>query len=117
MPIAPDIAQIQQMDINNLNDTIDKLQIKQSKEQLSDEELLTLRRATRQLQQSMTPQSLTGRLDAMIANKETNITETKGKLDKQNEEELQQFTQSQEVYKQSEIQAIEQADEEQKKTL
>lgn len=59
MPIAPDIAQIQQMDINNLNDTIDKLQIKQSKEQLSDEELLTLRRATRQLQQSMTPQSLT----------------------------------------------------------
>jgi hypothetical protein len=59
VPIAPDIAQIQQMDINNLNDTIDKLQIKQSKEQLSDEELLTLRRATRQLQQSMTPQSLT----------------------------------------------------------
>lgn len=53
------MAQIQQMDINNLNDTIDKLQIKQSKEQLSDEELLTLRRATRQLQQSMTPQSLT----------------------------------------------------------
>jgi len=117
VPIAPDIAQIQQMDINNLNDTIDKLQIKQSKEQLSDEELLTLRRATRQLQQSMTPQSLTWWLDEMIAKKETNIIETTNKLDKQNEQELAQFKQSQEAYKQSEIQAIEQADEEQKKTL
>ena len=117
VPIAPDMAQIQQMDINNLNDTIDKLQIKQSKEQLSDEELLTLRRATRQLQQSMTPQSLTWWLDEMIAKKETNITETTNKLDKQNEQELKQFTQSQEVYKQAELQAIEQADEEQKKTL
>ena len=117
VPIAPDIAQIQQMDINNLNDTIDKLQIKQSKEQLSDEELLTLRRATRQLQQSMTPQSLTWWLDEMIAKKETNIIETTNKLDKQNEQELKQFKQSQEAYKQSEIQAIEQADEEQKKTL
>lgn len=111
------MTQIQQMDINNLNDTIDKLQIKQSKEQLSDEELLTLRRATRQLQQSMTPQSLTWWLDEMIAKKETNIIETTNKLDKQNEQELAQFKQSQEAYKQSEIQAIEQADEEQKKTL
>lgn len=53
----------------------------------------------------------------MIAKKETNITETTNKLDKQNEQELAQFKQSQEVYKQAELQAIEQADEEQKKTL
>jgi hypothetical protein len=53
----------------------------------------------------------------MIAKKETNIIETTNKLDKQNEQELAQFKQSQEAYKQSEIQAIEQADEEQKKTL
>lgn len=112
-------AALQGADINTLNSTLDELKYKVNVEwkQLTKEEYMTFESARRQLQEMMKPQALTGWLDSLIANKENEIKQVTDESKINNDKELADFTRSQEVYKQAEIDAINQADEEQKKTL
>lgn len=112
-------AAIQGADINTLNSTLDELKYKVNVEgkQLTKEEYMTFESAKRQLQDMMKPQALTGWLDSLITNKENEIKQVTDESKINNDQELADFTRSQEVYKQAEIDAINQADEEQKKTL
>lgn len=112
-------ATIQWADINTLNSTLDELNYKVNVEgkQLSKDEYLAYASAKRQLQDMMKPQALTGWLDSLITNKENEIKQVTDESKINNDQELADFTRSQEVYKQAEIDAINQADEEQKKTL
>lgn len=112
-------AAIQWADINTLNSTLDELNYKVNVEgkQLSKDEYLAYASAKRQLQEMMKPQALTGWLDNLITNKENEIKQVTDESKINNDQELADFTRSQEVYKQAEIDAINQADEEQKKTL
>ena len=111
--------QAQASDLNALYDNVDRLEIKLSKWwNLSDEELLSLRKSKRLIQEQLSkPQALTWGLDSLITNKENEIKQTTDESKINNEQELADFTRSQEVYKQAEVDAIEQADAEQKKTL
>lgn len=115
--ITPEV--LQGADMNTLNSTLDELNYKVNVEgkQLTKDEYLTYASAKRQLQDMMKPQALTGGLDGLIANKENEIKQATDESKINNEQELADFTRSQEVYKQAEIDAIEQADEESKKTL
>lgn len=115
--ITPEV--LQGADMNTLNSTLDELNYKVNVEgkTLTKEEYLTYAGAKRQLQDMMKPQALTGWLDGLIANKENEIKQVTDESKINNEQELADFTRSQEVYKQAEIDAIEQADEESKKTL
>jgi len=112
-------AVLQGADMNTLNSTLDELNYKVNVEgkTLTKDEYLTYASAKRQLQDMMKPQALTGGLDGLIANKENEIKQATDESKINNEQELADFTKSQEVYKQSEVDAIEQADEESKKTL
>lgn len=112
-------AALQGADINTLNSTLDELNYKVNVEgkQLSKDEYLAYASAKRQLQEMMKPQALTGWLDSLITNKENEIKQATDESKINNDQELADFTRSQEVYKQAEIDAINQADEEQKKTL
>lgn len=106
-------------DINTLNSTLDELNYKVNVEgkQLTKDEYLVYASAKRQLQEMMKPQALTGWLDSLITNKENEIKQVTDESKINNDQELADFTKSQEVYKQAEMDAINQADEEQKKTL
>lgn len=106
-------------DINTLNDTIDKLNYKVSIQwqTLNEDEYLAYTKAKRQLQESMKPQSLTWWLDTLISNKEQEIKQVTDESKINNEQELSDFSKSQESYKWAELAAIEQADQESKKTL
>lgn len=112
-------AVLQGADMNTLNSTLDELKYKVNVEgkQLTKDEYMTFESAKRQLQDMMKPQALTGGLDGLIANKENEIKQVTDESKINNEQELADFTRSQEVYKQAEVDAIEQADEESKKTL
>ena len=112
-------AVLQGADINTLNSTLDELNYKVNVEgkALSKDEYLAYASAKRQLQEMMKPQALTGGLDSLITNKENEIKQVTDESKINNEQELADFTRSQEVYKQAEVDAIEQADAEQKKTL
>lgn len=112
-------AVLQGADMNTLNSTLDELNYKVNVEgkALSKDEYLAYASAKRQLQDMMKPQALTGGLDGLIANKENEIKQVTDESKINNEQELADFTRSQEVYKQAEVDAIEQADEESKKTL
>ena len=112
-------AALQGADINTLNSTLDELNYKVNVEgkQLSKDEYLAYASAKRQLQDMMKPQALTGWLDSLITNKENEIKQVTDESKINNDQELADFTRSQEVYRQAEIDAINQADEEQKKTL
>ena len=112
-------AVLQGADINTLNSTLDELNYKVNVEgkALSKDEYLVYASAKRQLQDMMKPQALTGGLDSLITNKENEIKQVTDESKINNEQELADFTRSQEVYKQAEVDAIEQADAEQKKTL
>ena len=112
-------AVLQGADMNTLNSTLDELNYKVNVEgkALSKDEYLVYAGAKRQLQDMMKPQALTWGLDGLIANKENEIKQVTDESKINNEQELADFTRSQEVYKQAELDAIEQADEESKKTL
>lgn len=112
-------AALQGADINTLNSTLDELNYKVNVEgkQLSKDEYLAYASAKRQLQEMMKPQALTWWLDSLITNKENEIKQVTDESKINNDQELADFTRSQEVYKQAEIDAINQADEERKKTL
>ncbi len=112
-------AVLQGADMNTLNSTLDELNYKVNVEgkALSKDEYLAYASAKRQLQDMMKPQALTGGLDGLIANKEQDIKQATDESKINNDQELADFTRSQEVYKQAEVDAIEQADEESKKTL
>ena len=95
---------MQGADINTLNSTLDELNYKVNVEgkQLSKDEYEAYASAKRQLQDMMKPQALTGWLDNLITNKENEIKQATDESKINNDQELADFTRSQEVYKQAE---------------
>ena len=105
--------------MNTLNSTLDELNYKVNVEgkALSKEEYLVYAGAKRQLQDMMKPQALTGWLDGLIANKEQDIKQATDESKINNEQELADFTRSQEVYKQAELDNIQKSFEREQETM
>lgn len=110
---------LQGADINTLNSTLDELNYKVNVEgkALSKDEYLAYASAKRQLQDMMKPQALTGGLDGLIANKENEIKQVTDESKINNEQELADFTRSQEVYKQAELDNIQKSFEREQETM
>ena len=105
--------------MNTLNSTLDELNYKVNVEgkTLTKDEYLTYASAKRQLQDMMKPQALTGGLDGLIANKEQDIKQATDESKIINEQELADFTKSQEVYKQAELDNIQKSFEREQETM
>jgi len=114
-PVRPDI---QSMDLPTIQENIDRLTYKvNSGKNLTEDEYVTFNQLRRQATDMMKPQSLTGWLDNLMQQQQSEITSTQQTLDQQNKEDMDAFTRSQEAFKQSQFAELERADEEKKKTL
>lgn len=114
-PVMPDI---QAMDLWTIQENIDRLTYKvNSGKSLTEDEYVTFNQLRRQATDMMKPQSLTGWLDNLMQQQQSEITTTQQTLEAQDKEDMDAFTRSQEAFKQSQFAELERADEEKKKTL
>lgn len=105
-PVKPDI---QAMDLPTIQENIDRLTYKvNSGKSLTEDEYVTFNQLRRQATDMMKPQSLTGWLDNLMQQQQSEITTTQQTLEEQNAKDLEAFTKSQEAYKTSQIAMINQ---------
>lgn len=105
-PVKPDI---QAMDLPTIQENIDRLTYKvNSGKSLTEDEYVTFNQLRRQATDMMKPQSLTGWLDNLMQQQQSEITTTQQTQEEQNAKDLEAFTKSQEAYKTSQIAMINQ---------
>lgn len=110
--------QIPQLDENGIYDIIDSLDFKVSQgKPLTVDEYKSLNAAKRQLQNMSKPQNLAGGLDNLISQQQQKITDTKKENSEQDAADLETFTNAQESYKQTQLDELNTAQEQERKRL